>query len=206
LGGSLARSYLYPELFSFAKNKKITFHKAVLTSPLHNLFHLPLWEQAYAQLQYLTQELDALFLTEDPDIWTYILGSLLYKPAKAYCHLLGHSDAHPVFKWIWKTSCQHKHKVLFWRLFNDRMSTTGLLKGINMDLPSFDSVLCALSHEESLEHLFLRYPFVMACWSSLSLFLVNQEDPFRNLQNSVGRSFLSRSDYSYVLEFMDFKK
>ena len=151
----MARSYLYPELFSFAKNKKITFHKAL--PPLYTIsFTCPchLSEQAYAQLQSLMQELDALFFIGGPDIWTYILGSLFYKPAKAYCQLIGHSDAHPVFKWIWKTSCQHKHKVFFWRLLNDKMSTRGLLKGINMDLLSFDSVLCALSHEESLEHLF----------------------------------------------------
>jgi hypothetical protein len=88
-----------------------------------------------------------------------ILSSLFYKLAKAYCHLIEHSDAHPVFKWIWKTSCQQKHKVFFWRLLNDRMSTTGLLKGINMDLSSFDSVLCSLSHEGSLEHIFLAISF-----------------------------------------------
>lgn len=155
----MAGSYLYPELFSFAKNKKITFHKAVLTSLLHNLFHLPLWEQAYAQLQSSTQELDALFLTEGPDIWTYILGSMFYKPAKAYCHLIGNSDAHPVFKWIWKTSCANINIRILWRLHIDRMSTMCLLKLINMDFPSFDSVPCALSYEESLEHLFLVISF-----------------------------------------------
>lgn len=96
--------------------------------------------------------------------------------------------------------------VFFWRLSHEALDALFLLKGINMNLMSFDSVLCVLSHEESLEHLFLRYPFAMACWSSLSLFLVNQEDPFWNLQNSVGCPFLSRSGYSYVLEFMNFKK
>lgn len=43
----------YPELFSFAKNKTITVSMAKATNNLHELFHLPLSQEAFAQFIHL---------------------------------------------------------------------------------------------------------------------------------------------------------
>jgi hypothetical protein len=49
--------------------------------------------------------------TEERDIWTYIWGNGLFTINKAYKALADHSQTHPVFKWLWKSKCQPKHRV-----------------------------------------------------------------------------------------------
>ena len=41
----------FPELFLFARNKKIFLSKAVGTDNIFDMFHLPLSEEAYQQVQ-----------------------------------------------------------------------------------------------------------------------------------------------------------
>ena len=48
----------YPELFSFAKNKAISVAEAKSLGNFHDLFHLPLSEEAYNQYLILQQSLD----------------------------------------------------------------------------------------------------------------------------------------------------
>jgi hypothetical protein len=38
-----------------------------------------------------------------------------------------------------------------------------------MPLPSYNCILCALDHEETLEHLFLQCPFAISCWLFLQV-------------------------------------
>lgn len=81
----------------------------------------------------------------------------------------GTAAVHPCYSWLWKSNVQPKHKVFFWLLIKDRLSTRGLLKRKNMELPSYDCVLCASNTEETLEHLFLQCPFAIQCWQMLHL-------------------------------------
>lgn len=76
---------------------------------------------------------------------------------------------HPAFKWIWKSACQWKHKVFFWLLLKDRLSTRNLLKRRNMALDDYNCVLCSSLVEEGLDHLFLHCSFARQCWDTLSL-------------------------------------
>ena len=86
------------------------------------------------------------------------------------------------FKWIWNSACQNKHKVFFWLLLHDRLSTRELLKKRNMALPSYFCVCFNLSVEESLAHLFLHWLFAQGCWSTIGL-NVGQSDLFITLVN-----------------------
>ena len=95
----------YPELFSFAKSKTITLAAGKDYPDLLSLFHLPLSNQAYAQLAQLSSDIQILTLTEEPDVWTYIWQSGSYLVSKAYRHLSGHAVVHPAFKRILKSSC-----------------------------------------------------------------------------------------------------
>jgi hypothetical protein len=47
---------------------------------------------------------------------------------KAYKSLTGSAHVHPVFRWLWKTSCQNKRKFFFWLVLKDRLSTRELLR------------------------------------------------------------------------------
>lgn len=39
--------YLYPKLFSYAANKGITLHQVKMLNPAEDLFHLPLFTEAF---------------------------------------------------------------------------------------------------------------------------------------------------------------
>jgi len=64
----------------------------------------------------------------------------------------------------------------------DRLSTLGLLQRHNMDLPSYDCVLCSTHSVETVEHLFLHCPFALDSWSLVSLQVPQLIDPHLVLQ------------------------
>lgn len=120
-------SQAYPHLYSFTKKDGITVSKAYALKDLHQLFNLPLSAQALDQLLQLDMDLDSILLDDENDCWTYIWGNPLFSSSKAYCSLIGHQQVHPVFKWLWKSRCQNKHKFFFWLILNDRLSTRNVL-------------------------------------------------------------------------------
>jgi hypothetical protein len=102
--------------------------------------------------------------------------------AKAYKHLSGHRTIHPSFSWIWKCSCQNKHKVFAWLILRDR-STRELLKRKNMEFQDYTCVLCSRSTEETLFHLLIDCPFASTCWNRLGLQVTDQEDLYQYLES-----------------------
>jgi hypothetical protein len=117
-----------PELFSFAKNQILTINKAKSILDLNSILHLPISQEAYLQLLQLAQILENVAALNEADIWTYVWGSLLFSASKAYTHLIGHRAVHPAFNWLWKAAAQKKHKVFFWLLLHDRLSTINMLR------------------------------------------------------------------------------
>jgi hypothetical protein len=182
LWGNDILSQKFPELFSFAKKKKLVFAEAKVQVQLHSLFHLPLSQQAHAQLLQLQEILDDLDISDEPDKWLYIWNSNSFSVRKAYKHLSGQRTLHPAFAWLWNCSCQPKHKVFFWVLTMDRLSTRELLKRKNMILQDYCCILCNANAEESLIHLFLGCPFAIQCWAFINIQVDADLDPFQNLQ------------------------
>jgi hypothetical protein len=117
------------------------------------------------------------------DKWSYIWNSNQFSVKKAYRQLKGHISLHPVYKWLWKSSCQKKHKVFFWLLINDRLSTRDLLKRKRMALPDYSCIHCPAMVEESTFHLFLDCPYARQCWAWLNLQVNQLLDPFQILQS-----------------------
>jgi hypothetical protein len=68
-GGSLAQNFR--ELFSFAKNKGITYQRTVNNSDLIHHFNLPLSTQAHQQLMQVQQIILSRPLTSETDTWIY---------------------------------------------------------------------------------------------------------------------------------------
>ena len=108
-----------PELFSFAKNKLISVQKAFSQEAFSDLFQLPLSQPAFLQLQDIQHLIESMPLSDNNDSWLYSWGSNIFASAKVYKILVGHTEIHPTFKWLWKSRCQPKHKVFFWLLLND---------------------------------------------------------------------------------------
>ena len=145
----------FPQAFSYAKNKNITVRKACSHSNINELFNMPISQQAFEQLEYLQREMDNLHLdSHNKDVWSYSGGNVKFQSAKSYRKLLGHQFVDPSFKWLWRSVCQPKHKVFFWLLLNDRLSTRNILRRKQMDLQTFNCEFCLNSTEETVNHLF----------------------------------------------------
>jgi len=173
----------FPQAFSYAKNKNITVRKAFSFSSINDLFNLPVSQQAFEQLELLQREMDNLTLEpNNKDVWSYSGGNIKYQSAKAYRKLLGHQSVHPSFNWLWKSICQPKHKVFYWLLLNDRLSTRNILRRKQMGLHSFNCEFCLPTVEETVTHLFWHCPFAHQCWGILNLNTVQHEGTFRNTQ------------------------
>lgn len=163
----------YPESFSFSKLNQLLYNLQQMENIFY-LFPLPLSVQAFQQLIPLLQALENNGNSEDSDIWMYIWGSALYSSSKAYKFLHGSAAVHPSLSWLWKLNVQlqHKHKVFFWLLLKDKLSTRGSRKKI-MALPSYSSVLCGLDIEEIVQHLFLQALLLNLAGRSYNFILIS---------------------------------
>jgi len=83
----------------------------------------------------------------------------IYLTKTVYKKLIGHNDVHQVYKWIWKNRLQPKHRVFFWLLIKDRLSTKNILRRKRMDLNSYNCAICSFLIEESSQHLFIDCDF-----------------------------------------------
>jgi hypothetical protein len=90
----------FPELYSFAKNKKISYLVANNSAQLYDLFHLPLSQQAHDQCSALQDLLNQNQILDQNDTWSFIWNSNNFSVKKAYQHLSGHQYLHRIFKWL----------------------------------------------------------------------------------------------------------
>jgi hypothetical protein len=150
----------FPQLFSFALNKNISF-QAFNSGDLQRHFWTPLSLEASAdQLEDLQDALMNLSLNPlDNDRWSYIWNNDEFSTKQAYMQIIGIVDASPIFRWMWKSCARGKHRFFFWLLLHDRLSTMELLKRKNKDLSCYNCVHYPRGAEESLVHLFFDGPF-----------------------------------------------
>jgi hypothetical protein len=137
---------------------------------LEELFHLALSQQAFQEFEQVeTICASTLQRTQEgaSGKWVYIWGNGSFSPKRAYKVLIGYQPTIPHFSWLWKTSCQARHKFFFWLLLLDRLNTRNLLKKKNFNLPSYNCELPGCREEESLEHLFQTCPFANECWDNV---------------------------------------
>jgi hypothetical protein len=174
---------LAPELFSFAKNKSVSVERAMLGNISPDLFHLPVSQIALEQMHLLQSRLHHINLSDGKDRWIYTWGSNQFSSSRMYKELVEHPVPHPAFKWFWKCPCQPKHKVFFWLLLKDRLSTRNILRRRNMAMDSYDCVLCNMPTEECLDHLFLTCDFAKQCWNLLGI-NIHQSDSFPDVVSS----------------------
>lgn len=131
------------------------------------------------------------FLVPDmQDSWSYIWGNGLFSLQKAYKHMKRHIEVHASFKWIWKSSCQLKHRIFFWLICKDRLNTRGMLRRRNMHLEDYSCVFCTNSEDETTRQ--LNCPFAQQCWGSLNLLTTlswSCFDTFERLRQQIVAAF-----------------
>ena len=158
----------FPHLYSFAKNIDISVKETLQVEFLEDLFYLPLSRQAFGEFLILEQIWEATSqrsnLTQN-DSWTYIWGNGSFSAKKAYEALIGYKQVSPLFKWVWNSSCQPKHKFFFWLLLHDRLNTRNLLRRKTFQLPSYFCATSECNQEETLVHLFWTCPLAQECWN-----------------------------------------
>ena len=86
------------------------------------------------QYNILRLEINSIQFHGQDDIWTYIWGNAQLSSSKVYKSLKGHRDTHAAYSWLLQSSCQTKHKIFYWFLLKDRLSTRQLLRRKNMEL------------------------------------------------------------------------
>lgn len=135
----------YPGLHSFAKRTDLSVARAKNSASFSEFFNIPVSKVAFLRTQQLARR---------NSLMTFIWGSITFSSSKTSKVLIGHGTIHPAFKWLWKTSCQCKHRVFFWLLLKDRLSTRNMLRSKNLKLENLNRVLCPGNAEETAQHLF----------------------------------------------------
>jgi hypothetical protein len=182
----------YPELFSFTKSTKLSIAKVKEQDHLFRIFQLPISKQAYEQYLELQVVWEQIVLSNIKDRWRYIWGSDSYSTQKAYRHLMGQTHVHSIYKRLWKSKCQPKHKVFYWLWLKNRLNTRNMLRRKNMILESYSCENCLWQREETLYHMFLRCNFAKACWNSIGITpprIAHREEASENLKQQLNVPF-----------------
>lgn len=147
----------------------ISVSAALQQETLTDLFNLPLSQIAYSQLLNLQHIREAMTLQNSNDIWSHDGNGTGFSSSKFYHKLSEHPQTDPLFRRVWESFCQPKHKVFCWLLLKDRLSMRNILKRKHMVLDSFACELCLRSTEKTSDHLFLHCAFAQQCWGIINL-------------------------------------
>jgi hypothetical protein len=161
---------LYPQLVSFARKKLCSVNQFLLWNESRSFF-LPLSQIAFQQLLDLK-----VVISSSPqpsnghDEWIFVWRSDQFSCSKVYSFLQGSYPVCLLFKWMWKSRVQNKHKFFFWLFLWDRINTWNLLQRKNMFLSSYTCVMCVENVVEDIQHLFFGCPSSDACWTYLGVY------------------------------------
>lgn len=102
------------------------------------------------------------------DSWIMAGNNPKFSAMAIYKAMSGPSNAHEIFQKVWKTSCRLRHKIFFWLLLHDRLSTRNMIQRRSMHLDDYNCALCADSIVETSTHLFWDCQFASYCWYGIT--------------------------------------
>lgn len=136
---------------------------------LESIFHLPLTQEAYHELQDMNTYLqDTLYDENSRDRWILAWGNDRNTSKQFYTLVFKGLDAPPTFSSLWKANCIPRIKFFGWLLLMDRLNTRDMLQQRNFNVqPGVTCVLCDHDLRETRDHLSFECEFARQCWSLL---------------------------------------
>ena len=110
-----------------------------------------------------------------------------YSSSKFYKTVFQSIDAHPIFKWVWKSRCTNWVKFFAWLILVDRLNTPSMLKRRHLlGEDEVACVMCTAGPEEDIDHLFFQCLFAQQCWQKVNV-------TWNNMQSLPTRVDVARS-------------
>jgi hypothetical protein len=115
---------------------------------------------------------------------------------------------YPMYRWLWASKCQSKHKMFFWLLLKNRLKPKGVLRRKNnVFLDSYHCELCLFQKEEKLKHLFFQMSICKELLESNRGYIVPTwlmaERATRNIKRAIKLPFAIDIIISNVLKHLD---
>lgn len=92
----------YPELHSYAIKQNISLHSVLQTTDIGLLFHRPMSQEAFVQVNALEDLLNNKVVSTGNDIQSYTWSAPKYSSIKMYKANQGNQQAHNTFRLLWK--------------------------------------------------------------------------------------------------------
>jgi hypothetical protein len=171
----------FPRLFSFAKDKLISVKEALQITDPAQAFHLPISNEAAAELRTLQDLLTGVVLQNNNDQWLITSNkSGAFVPSQVYRMSFQHIMSHFPSQWIWKSKCTSKHNFFAWLILHDRINTKDMLRRRHWQVTSDHTyVLCCTDAVEDWSHLFFECTFSVRVSIYLQCHCVADEKPQR---------------------------
>jgi hypothetical protein len=172
-------AHSYDRLFSFALNPDASVMEALQCENLASMFYLPLFVQAFDEMQSLHTNLNELRnnIESGKDQWIYSLNNGVYSPSSYYKFLFEGLPAEIIFKWLWKSKCLPKLKVFAWLMIIDKINTKDMILRRHWHLNSgSECILCHNHMLETRDHLFFTCPFAARCWNYVQIQWLQKEN------------------------------
>jgi hypothetical protein len=104
-------SVIYPKLYEYVINKKISIKAALTVSEQLEMFRLPMSRLAYNEYLVFREELESLRIDNDQtDVWVCNWNGGLYSSSRYYKHHYMQIVPPTPLCWIWKAKCMPKIK------------------------------------------------------------------------------------------------
>ena len=119
--GGQVQHQQYPELFSFVKKQALVVPNCPTNRTIsQSLSFTPLCGSFCTNGAATTSKQSANF--RQSGLVAIYLGKYSVFLQKGLLTSHWSCSSSPAFKWLWKSSCQNKHKVFFWLLLKDRLA------------------------------------------------------------------------------------
>ena len=157
----------FPRIASFSKSNTISMQEVMQVENLDDIFHLPLSQQAFEELDQIQDSLQHdRYDQEEEDNWL----TVGVTSCKFYRHVYDIVQAHPFYKILWKSRCIPRIKFFAWLVLVDHLNTKKVLTRRHIHVHNDDlCVLCNTRAEETIDHIFFDCPFSRSCWNSMNI-------------------------------------
>jgi hypothetical protein len=178
-------SVIFPNLYDYVLNKKMSVQAVLSTVELLDLFRLPMTRSAYNEFLLFKDAIEPLRSDMDQtDIWVCNWNGGLYSSRWYYKYHFKELTPPAPFSWIWRAKSMPKIKIFTWLLLVDRLNTRDMLRRRGKHLEEgYYCVLCPDQSIETSRHLFFECSSSVARWFAIGIQWEQHDDVFHMIQH-----------------------